>query len=68
MQEVIFEEYARAQAPGRLGHIGEGLVDPRSSPSVPRSSAMVLPKIASAVKSSGVKVARSPAPAVTLRH
>ncbi len=29
MQEVIFfEEYARAQAPGRLGHIGEGLLGP----------------------------------------
>ncbi len=29
MQEVIFfEEYARAGAPGRLGHIGEGLLGP----------------------------------------
>jgi len=29
MQEVIFfEEYARAQAPGRLGHIGESLLGP----------------------------------------
>ncbi len=29
MQQVIFfEEYARAQAPGRLGHIGEGLLGP----------------------------------------
>jgi alkylation response protein AidB-like acyl-CoA dehydrogenase len=29
MQEVIFfEEYARAAAPGRLGHIGEGLLGP----------------------------------------
>src|SRR5688572_20860438 len=28
-QQVIwFEEYARAQGPGRLGHIGEGLVGP----------------------------------------
>ena len=29
MQEVIFfEEYAKARAPGRLGHIGEGLLGP----------------------------------------
>ena len=29
MQQVIFfEEYARADAPGRLGHIGEGLLGP----------------------------------------
>ena len=28
-EQVIFlEEYARAQAPGRLGHIGEGLIGP----------------------------------------
>jgi alkylation response protein AidB-like acyl-CoA dehydrogenase len=27
-QVVYFEEYARARAPGRLGHIGEGLVGP----------------------------------------
>src|SRR4051794_8863757 len=28
-QQVIwFEEYARAQGPGRLGHIGEGLAGP----------------------------------------
>jgi alkylation response protein AidB-like acyl-CoA dehydrogenase len=29
MQQVIFyEEYARARAPGRIGHIGEGLLGP----------------------------------------
>jgi alkylation response protein AidB-like acyl-CoA dehydrogenase len=27
-QVVYFEEYARARAPGRVGHIGEGLVGP----------------------------------------
>jgi len=27
-QVVYFEEYARAKAPGRLGHVGEGLVGP----------------------------------------
>jgi alkylation response protein AidB-like acyl-CoA dehydrogenase len=27
-QVIYFEEYARAQGPGRLGHIGEGLVGP----------------------------------------
>jgi alkylation response protein AidB-like acyl-CoA dehydrogenase len=27
-QVIFFEEYARARAPGRLGHIGEGLIGP----------------------------------------
>lgn len=27
-QVIYFEEYARARAPGRLGHIGEGLLGP----------------------------------------
>jgi acyl-CoA dehydrogenase len=28
LQVIYFEEYARAGAPGRLGHIGEGLIGP----------------------------------------
>ena len=50
MQEVIFfEEYARAQAPGRLGHIGEGLLGPTLiALGTEEQRQRFLPKIASA--------------------
>lgn len=50
MQEVIFfEEYARAQAPGRLGHIGETLLGPTLiSMGTEQQKRRFLPTIASA--------------------
>ncbi|NCG17939.1 MAG: acyl-CoA dehydrogenase [Rhodobacterales bacterium] len=47
LQEVIFnEEYARARAPGRLGHIGEGLLGPTLMAfGTPEQQARFLPRI-----------------------
>jgi acyl-CoA dehydrogenase len=46
LQVIYFEEYARAQAPGRLGHIGEGLIGPTLMHfGTPEQQARFLPEI-----------------------
>ena len=46
MQVIFYEEYARAGGPGRLGHIGEGLIGPTLIHfGTPEQQAEFLPKI-----------------------
>ena len=64
-QVIFFEEYARAGAPGRVGHIGEGLAGPPLLPLVPMSRRRSTCPVSWRVPNCGARVIPSPAPAPT---